>query len=115
MHAIIIYTKNSGSIPLTGLMDEGSIPPVYVNNASPITATLNDPSGNPVAGLNGEVGVYVAGSNGNYNFPVEASFNAPAGGGYTLIIDATEPVTGAVGHWELPANVVVRGRAAGSS
>jgi hypothetical protein len=110
MNAITIYQNNSGFIPLTGLQDFSVNPPVWVNNASSITATLNNAAGNPVAGLSNVAGVYQAGSNGNYNFPVPSSFNPPAGGGYTLVVNVTAP-SGAVAQWSIPANVMVRGAA----
>jgi hypothetical protein len=104
---IILYQQNSGWVPLIGLMDMSLDPPAYVNDASEITATLFDQNGNPVPELTDVAGVYVEGSNGNYNFPVPAEFNPPAGGGYVLVVDATAP-SGAIAHSEVPAIVGVR-------
>ncbi len=113
MMPIIIYQVNSGFIPVIGLTDSSVNPPVFVNAAFVITATLNDPNGSPVTGLTNVAGVYVLGSNGNYNFPVPATFNPAAGGGYTLIINIQAP-SGAVANWFIPASVQVRGQAASS-
>jgi hypothetical protein len=104
---VTFYQNNSGVIQISGVMDNGLTPPMYVNAATSITATLNDPNGNPVALFNNVVGVYVTGSNGTYSFPVPANFNAPSGGGYALIVNITAP-SGAIGYWKIPAIVMVR-------
>lgn len=114
MRPIVIYQLNSGVIPVTGLTDNSIIPPAYVDNASAITATLNDANGNPVAGLTNVTGIYVTGSNGNYNFPVSATFNPPTGSGYTLAINIVAP-SGAVANWTIPVSVQTRGLAASST
>lgn len=114
MRPIIVYQKNDGFIPLTGLLDDSQTPPQYVNSATTITATLLSPSGYPVTGLNDVVGVYVPNSNGDWNFPVPSTFNPPTGGGYTLVVDITAS-SGTVAHWEIPASVQIRGQAAYST
>ena len=113
MMPIIIYQVNSGFIPVVGLTDNSVNPPVFVNNASVITATLNDANNNPVTGLTTVAGVYVTGSNGNYNFPVPSTFNPAAGGGYTLVVNIQAP-SGAVANWFIPVSVQVRGQASAS-
>jgi hypothetical protein len=75
--------------------------------SSVVTATLNDPNGNPVPGATALTLAYT-GSAATYQ-GVTASgsgFNPAAGPGYTLVIDAA--VGSASGHWELPAFVQAR-------
>lgn len=83
-----IYKQNTQSILVEGFADQSVSPPAYVNNAT-FSATLLDPNGNHVTGLDGVAGAYVAASNGDYQFPIGAGFNPPAGGGYVLVLTGT--------------------------
>jgi hypothetical protein len=112
MNPIIVYQLNSGFIPLTGLQDLSFNPPIYVNNASVINATLFSPASLVVLGP--ITGIYQSGTNGNYNFPIPNTFNSPVGSGYTLVVNVTAP-SGAVAQWSIPAAVATRGAAAYSN
>lgn len=73
---------------------------------SVVTATLNDPSGNAVAGATGIVLGFISAATYQGMTASGSGFNPPAGPGYTLVIDAT--VGTSIGHWELPAFVQPR-------
>lgn len=100
---IIITQGNTQDIKVYNLQDIDS---GQFWNAATAQATLMDEYGNVVPSIDNVTLNYVAGSNGNYSGSVTTDFSMPIGGGYTLIIDATQ--NGARFHLELPAQVVAR-------
>ena len=77
----ILYPANKNVLNVTGLKDETG---GFVNNAV-ITASLLDPTGAHVPGLDAIPLTYIAQSNGNYQGIVAASAFSPAPGtGYIL-------------------------------
>jgi hypothetical protein len=102
----IFYPKNSQYFEIDGLKDNSVTPAVYLNSAT-TTATLKDPSGIAVAGFTSVTGTYVTASNGVYQFAVDpTTFNPTTGGGYILVIDATQG--GKAFHIEVPAKIAFR-------
>lgn len=87
------------------LGDGTSVPPTYMNSLVG-TMTLFDPSGNAVAGATSIAFAYVAASNGIYRAQILGANFAPTttGKGFRLVVDFNAPG----GHWEVPAQVVVR-------
>ncbi len=104
--AKILYTNSSQYIELAGLKDQSTNPATYMNSAT-VLGTLKDPKGVPVTGLTAITGVYQSASNGTYRLPVNAAtFNPPIGGGYVLVITATQ--NGNTLYVEYPIKIQVR-------
>jgi hypothetical protein len=100
----IIYNENDNLIVIEGLRDT-STPGGYLNAAT-VTATLNDSTGAPISGATNISCNYVSGSNGDYEGTIQSTVSLVNEPGYTLVVDSDEG--GAVGHWELEAEVIVR-------
>lgn len=109
-----LYAKNDQYVEFDGLIDgttQGPTP-TYINNATGTLQVL-DSTGTPVVvGAASATSVpmnYVSSSNGNYRGLIQEQFNPPLGDGYTVVVDLSVAGTDvAVGHWEVPAKVVVR-------
>lgn len=100
----IIYNENDNLVVIEGLRDT-STPGGYLNAAT-VKATLYDPDGAPISGATDIDCNYVSASNGDYEGTIQSTASLTNEPGYTLVIDASEG--GAVGHWELEAEVIVR-------
>lgn len=99
----VIFTQdNTQDIKVFNLQDIDS---GQFWNVATATATLWDENGNKTMVQNVLL-AYIPGSSGNYSGTVTTDFSMPIGGGYTLIIDATQ--NAAKFHLELPAEVVAR-------
>lgn len=86
----ILYISNSQFLELVGLKDQSVTPNVYMNAAT-VVGTLKDPNGVNVVGFVNVVGVYQTASNGTYRLAADpTTFNPPLGGGYTLVVTATQ-------------------------
>lgn len=99
---VSITQGNTQDIKVYGLQD---IDTLQFWNAASASANLIDQSGNPTM-VQGVILNYVADSLGNYSGEITTDYTLLVGGGYTLIIDASEG--GAVFHIEIPARVIVR-------
>lgn len=116
MSAYALYQLSNQYVELDGLIDATTKfladgvtlnpLPAYILNATG-TFTVKDSTGAPVTGGGPITMTYVAGSNGNYRGLLTSAFNPAAGGGYVIVLDLTA-AGGFVGHWELPATVLVR-------
>ena len=101
---VILYKLNDNFIEIDGLAD--GLDAANYFNAATITATLKDSAGVNVAGIIALPLTYVSASNGKYRGAVQEAFDPPAGGGYSLIIDASQG--GVVGRWAVKTDVKVR-------
>ena len=98
------YNLNDNLVRIEGLRD-ASAGGAYLNAAT-VTATLNDPSGDPITGATAIGMSYVSNSEGDYEGVLQSTISVTDGLKYTLVIDAVQG--GAVGHWEVKVEVVTR-------
>jgi len=102
---IFIYPKNTKTVTLESVVDQDTGIPW--NGTAAITATLYDPSGNPVPGLVSVALSYVAASNGDFELEFgDESFTPALGRGYTLTIDGNQG--GIILHVDISVEVTRR-------
>ena len=81
-----VYDANTNNLELTGLQAE--IDGTYLNAAT-VTVTVNDASGNPVAGETWPQTMnYISASNGNYLVGLTYAIQFQNGQAYTAVISA---------------------------
>lgn len=100
---IVLFPSNHQVVEVEGLRSgvDGSF-----KNSAVVTATLKDPSGGTVAGVDGLTLSYVPESDGVYRGVISGGFDPPVGSGYVLYVNA---VSGGENlHIELPTLIEIR-------
>ena len=98
---LLFYKKNDQIVQVVGLKNKKT--GAYLNAAT-VAVSMKDKDGATV--LNSATLDYEAASNGVYSAIVQETFDAPAGKGYTLYVDAAQ--SGANLHIEAFVEVKIR-------
>ena len=102
---LTFYKLNDQLLEVSGLHD-GLVPTTFFNAAT-VNATLYDRAGVVAdSALNNLTLSYVTASDGIYRGQIEQTFDPPASGGYSLVINATQGTT--VAKWTISSDVKVR-------